>query len=174
MRIDSLIYSTIVHYSFDTKRLRSAYSEWILREGVKRDLDLEDNTGLKELPQGLKVRGSLWLRGCTGLKELPMVDVEDSIILTGCVELQKLPENLTVNEDLGLRGCISLTSLPNDLKVGGNLGLSNCINLKTLPSDLVVKGDLLFRGVPGWDKVVPVGVTGTVHTKEVQPPKSFW
>jgi hypothetical protein len=70
------------------------------------------------LPEGLKVGGSLDLRGCTGLTVLP--------------------EGLTVGGWLNLRGCTGLTALPEGLTVGGWLNLSGCTGLTALPEGLTV------------------------------------
>ena len=60
-------------------------------------------------------------------------------------QIEKLPDNLTVNGHLWLDGCKNLKSLPNGLKVKGYLDISGT-NITSLPSDLEVGGSLiLFR-----------------------------
>ena len=56
-----------------------------------------------------------------------------------------LKYNIDLNDikvigDLDLSGCTNLEKLPNGLKVGGYLYLSRCTNLKELPNGLKVGG----------------------------------
>jgi hypothetical protein len=62
------------------------------------------------LPEGLTVRGSLWLGDCTSLTSLP--------------------EGLKIEGDLYLDDCTSLISLPEGLEVQGNLNLDGCTGLQ--------------------------------------------
>src|SRR5512146_289372 len=93
------------------------------------DLYLDGCTGLKALPENLKVGGYLSLGGCTGLTALP--------------------ENLKGGGDLYLCGCTGLKALPENLKVGGYLSLSGCTGLKALPENLKVGCDLYLSGCTG-------------------------
>ena len=67
-------------------------------DGKKVELDVFLAT------KNLKVEGSLYLNGCTGLTALP--------------------EGLTVGGSLDLNGCTGLTALPEGLTVGGSLDSS--------------------------------------------------
>ena len=91
------------------------------------------NTFFGKIPQ--KIKGGLYLRGCTSLTSLP--------------------EGLTVGRGLYLGGCTSLTSLPEGLTVGGNLNLGRCTSLTSLPEGLTVGGDLNLEGCTSWDGVIP-------------------
>jgi hypothetical protein len=51
--------------------------------------------GMLHLPDGLTVRGGLYLTGCTGLTALPEgLTVGGSLYLTGCTGLTALPDGL--------------------------------------------------------------------------------
>jgi hypothetical protein len=58
-------------------------------------------------------------------------------------QIEKLPDNLTVNGYLWLNHCKNLQSLPNGLKVEGPLNLQ-FTNITFLPSDLEVGGSLIL------------------------------
>ena len=62
-------------------------------------------------------------------------------------QIEKLPDNFTVNGDLWLDNCKNLQSLPNGLKVYGELDLRDT-NITFLPSDLEVGGSLFFINTP--------------------------
>ena len=62
-------------------------------------------------------------------------------------QIEKLPDNLTVNGYLWLDNCKNLQSLPNGLKVYGDLDL-RFTNITFLPSDLEVGGILYLFGTP--------------------------
>ena len=62
-------------------------------------------------------------------------------------QIEKLPDNLTVNGLLDLESCKNLKSLPNGLKVKNNLDL-RYTNITSLPSDLEVGGDLILYRTP--------------------------
>jgi hypothetical protein len=63
-------------------------------------------------------------------------------------EIEKLPEGLTVGENLNLIGCTSLKSLPKGLEVGRDLYLGRCINLQALPEGLIVGRDVILIDTP--------------------------
>ena len=62
-------------------------------------------------------------------------------------QIEKLPDNLTVNGHLWLDGCGYLQSLPNGLKVKFTLDLRGT-NITSLPSDLEVGGILILYRTP--------------------------
>jgi hypothetical protein len=62
-------------------------------------------------------------------------------------QIEKIPDNLTVNGTLDLESCKNLKSLPNGLKVKYYLDLRHT-NLTSLPSDLEVGGDLALYRTP--------------------------
>jgi hypothetical protein len=62
-------------------------------------------------------------------------------------QIEKLPDNLTVNGHLWLDGCGYLQSLPNGLKVKFTLDLRGT-NITSLPSDLEVGDNLILYYTP--------------------------
>jgi hypothetical protein len=77
------------------------------------------------IPIVAKTSGYLYLNGCTGLKALPEnLKVGGDLSLYGCTGLKALPENLKVGGDLYLYGCTGLKVLPENLEVSGHLYLS--------------------------------------------------
>ena len=62
-------------------------------------------------------------------------------------QIEKLPDNLTVNGHLWLDGCKNLQSLPNGLKVKEILDLRDT-NITSLPSDLEVDSSLVLYRTP--------------------------
>ena len=108
-------------------------------------LDLDNCKNLQELPNGLKVKG-LDLRD-TNIKSLPSDLEVGGILILLRSQIEKLPDNLTVNGYLWLDGCKNLQELPNGLKVKGSLDLRNT-NITSLPSDLEVGGNLTLSRTP--------------------------
>jgi hypothetical protein len=62
-------------------------------------------------------------------------------------QIEKLPDNFTVNGTLDLQRCKNLQSLPNGLKVKFTLDLRGT-NITSLPSDLEVGGSLILYRTP--------------------------
>ena len=93
--------------------------------GSEGSLNLEGSDVIT-LPDGLKVGGTLSLRGCT--------------------ELKSLPDGLTVGGSLYLEDCKGLKSLPDGLQVGGTLFLNDCKRLRHLPAGLRVGRSLFIPG----------------------------
>jgi hypothetical protein len=111
---------------------------------VNGTLDLRQCKNLQSLPNGLKVKFTLNLRG-TNITSLPSdLQVGKNLILMYS-QIEKLPDNFTVNESLDLEGCKNLQSLPDNLRVNGYLDLNNCKNLESLPNGLKVKDFLNLR-----------------------------
>jgi len=110
--------------------------------GSEGSLNLE-GSDIVSLPDGLKVGGTLILRGCTELKSLPDgLQVGGSLYLEGCSGLKSLPDGLQVGGALFLNDCKRLRSLPAGLRVGTSLFLSGT-GIQDLPPDLEV-GDQIF------------------------------
>jgi hypothetical protein len=59
--------------------------------------------------------------------------------LSNQVDLNALPEGLTVWGDLNLSGCTSLDELPRGLVIKTSLRLNNCTGLQKLPDDLLTQ-----------------------------------
>ncbi len=93
-------------------------------EGTFRP-DLENQAGKLVMP------GSICLRGCTGLKEIPPLEVAGSIDLTGCTGLKEIPP-LMAGWNIYLTGCTGLKEIPL-LEVAGNIYLDGCTGLKEIP-----------------------------------------
>ena len=99
------------------------------------------------LPEGLKVRQGLYLRGCTSLTTLPEgLNVGGNLVLSGCINLTVLPEGLHVGGFLDLSNCTRITALPEGLKVEGYLYLKGCTSLTTSPERLKVGKSLSLDG----------------------------
>lgn len=117
---------------------------------VNGDLDLNSQSYLTCLPEGLCVTGSLYLSGCRDLVALPKgLRVGGSLDLHGCTALRSLPDGLRVHGTLSLFNCTHLTELPSELVVGRNLGLDRCTALTALPRDVLVGGSLYLLGCRG-------------------------
>jgi hypothetical protein len=107
------------------------------------DLDLTNQPNLTSLPDGLTVRGSLFLCGLYSLKSLPRgLTVGGNMDAGYCTSLTQVPVGLVVAGDLHLTSCTSLTRLPEGLLVGGSLSVAGCTALLQLPRFLTVGGDL--------------------------------
>jgi hypothetical protein len=116
------------------------------------DLFLSGST--VNLPDGLRVGGSLFLRG-TEPTCLP-----DGLSVGGQLSMRysriaKLPENLEVGGDLDLTGT-PISELPKGLRVGGSL-CAYMTAISALPTDLVVCKGMDFRGTKL--SSLPEGVT---------------
>ena len=83
----------------------------------RTNLDFSTREDITSLPDGLRVRGNLNLRDCTGLKALP--------------------DGLSVCGDLELDCCTGLTALPDGLSVAGNMYLEGCTGITSLPESLL-------------------------------------
>ena len=66
-----------------------------------------------------------------------------------CLELQSLPERLTINGNLTITKCTNLTELPSDITVTGNIFLLGCHGLRILPDDFCINGELRLEDCPG-------------------------
>jgi hypothetical protein len=119
-----------------------------LPQGLRVDykLDLQDCRDLEELPEGLKV-GSLVLRGCTALRSLPEgLDVY-FLDVQGCVRLAHWPRRAQIRIGrLNASGCTRLTSLPAGLRRLAQLDISNCPKLGALPEGLEISSWLDVGG----------------------------
>lgn len=102
-------------------------------------IDHSGNRALTELgPAGLVV-GSLVLRDCTALQELPSALSATFLDLDGCAALERLPDDLSVKVGrLSVRGCVKLTELPLGVGPLSQLNLADCAGIRTLPHGLVV------------------------------------
>ena len=109
---------------------------------VSGHLDLSNQAGLTELPDGLSVT-SLDLSNCPALRALPAELQVRRLTLSGCTGLRQVPAGLRCYA-LDLRQT-RLRSLPADLQVEYVLNLSDCTELESLPVGLKV-GSLVLTG----------------------------
>jgi len=123
---------------------------------IERNLALNSCAALRTLPDNLHVGKVLHIVECPRLCALPdnlyvgrSVTVSGSMLLTewpnnvlrvnGTLDLQnnrrlaRLPENLSVRNNLVLNDCPRLTALPDNLRVGNDLMIDNCTRLTCLP-----------------------------------------
>jgi Domain of unknown function (DUF6745) len=131
-------------------RLRETEPLSVLQPGLRlASLDLEGRTDLQGLPEDLAV-SHLNLSRCTGLRSLPSGLRCDDLVARES-GLHFLPADLQVRYKLDLTGCQELEHLPDGLKVS-TLLLSECIRLAELPG--VMEANLLdARGctaLVGW------------------------
>jgi hypothetical protein len=110
----------------DPEGANATLGAWLAGRTLEGSLDLSKRTWVRSLPEGLTVRGNLFL------KDQPAFAV--------------LPKNLTVGRDLDLTGC-PLTALPSGLEVGGHLNLRGT-DVAALPEDLKLGGSLSLRETP--------------------------
>jgi hypothetical protein len=99
-------------------------------------LDLSRASWVRELPEGLKVGGALFVHGCTELRGLPAGLAAQDLYAGGCVRLTTIAAGLKVRT-LRVEGCRNLEALPDGLEVE-HLNICGCPKL-VLPSDLKVR-----------------------------------
>jgi hypothetical protein len=112
-------------------------------------LDLQDCKRLEILPRRLSVQ-TLLLRRCTALTRLPNTLDVCRLALSGCTALVDWPEPSHVRiSRLDLAGCVSLRGLPKSLGTLSELNMSGCTQIRTLPQGMKITGwlDLTDSGV---------------------------
>jgi len=126
---------------------------------VQLRIDLTGCEYLEMLPAGLQVT-TLNLQRCTNLVALPEgLDVW-SLDMTGCWAFQHWPSRLSIRSGrLILRGCTALRELPPDLSRLSALNVRECPNLTRLPEGLVVTGwiDIAHSGLTT-EECLPAGL----------------
>ncbi|MBX9582144.1 MAG: hypothetical protein K2X87_17705 [Gemmataceae bacterium] len=106
---------------------------------VEYRLDLSDSPDLVRLPAGLVV-GSLVLRGCTGLHELPDGLEATFLDLAGCSQLTAWPRALILGcGHLNLAGCTGFAELPAGVTELARLDLRDCARITELPAGLDIR-----------------------------------
>jgi len=109
---------------------------------------LLDYSKTTSLPEGLDIRGSLYIKECLDLTSLPKgLKVGKDFMLNNCTSLTSLPEGLKVGQNLSIMKCPSLASLSKGLKLE-YLSLKNCPSLTSLPEGLQVEYDLYLNFTP--------------------------
>jgi len=69
--------------------------------------------------------------------------INENANLTTCTDLITTPSRrVIVGHDLDLSGCVNLNNLPNSMIIGGSLALRGCKSLEKLPDHLIVRGGL--------------------------------
>jgi hypothetical protein len=136
----SLLKSRILNipYDLDFSRHKELTS---LPEGlsIRGSLNLSGCTALTRLPEGLSIQGILNLSGCTAITRLPegLSRAMAELNLTGCSALTQLPDGLSIEYGLITKGCTALTQLPARLSVGESINMEGCTALTRLPEDLL-------------------------------------
>lgn len=115
-------------------------------EGIDGNLDLSGYALPINLPNAVKVNGSIDLRECTSLINVPIFTGVDNLYLDGCVSLTTMPEKMKVGGMLSLRSCVALGKLPRGLKVGEQLDASHCTSLAAIGEGLEVGDNLFLNG----------------------------
>ncbi len=98
-------------------------------------INLSGCTALQSLPSGLRAR-TIRLNGCRSLSQLPG-DLRCDVLEAQGLPVRALPSDLHVTYRLDLSDCVELETLPEGLSVG-TLVLRNCRSLETLPEGLNV------------------------------------
>ena len=112
-------------------------------------------TGVRELPEDLRVEFKLNLSDCAALERLPHGLKTGSLVLNRCVALEALPEDLEVNF-LTLDGCTNLERWPESARVSiGTVSARDCVNLTALPATLQSLTNLDLRGCRRIDRLPP-------------------
>ncbi len=111
---------------------REAILKGTCPEGAAVDggLAFERKGALVELPEALRVRGTLRISGCDRIRRLPAGLDADAVLVEECPVLEGTDPSrgatLTVRRDLSFLNCPSLARFPDRLKVGGSLSMANC------------------------------------------------
>jgi hypothetical protein len=105
-------------------------------------------SAIQIISKGLEVAGNLSAAWC----RIRLLPESYDISIGGDIDFTRssiafLPNNLTVNGDLVLQGCLQLQKLPNNLTVKKHLhiGDSTITELTDLPQDLNVRGHIISR-----------------------------
>jgi hypothetical protein len=70
------------------------------------------------------------------------------ILLDNCPDLQMLPDEVWVGQEMIVRHCPRLERLPKKLCVSRDLRLWNCPNLAEIPEGVIIEGYLRVSGCP--------------------------
>jgi Domain of unknown function (DUF6745) len=116
------------------------------------ELRLRACTALERLPEGLHVR-HLNLSGCERVTELPanIAACVENLDVSGCFNLERLPEGFAYLETLNVRGCAKLTSLPVGINIRTSIEVADS-GLRSRPWTLR-STRLLWRGALVSDRV---------------------
>ena len=83
------------------------------------------------------------------LRELPPGPWHTNSLATFCgAELERLPDNLSVEGHLYLKDMPNLIEIPAGLRVGGDLMISRCPKLELLPEGLQIGRDFTIMDTP--------------------------
>ena len=107
-------------------------------------LRIESCTRLRSLPDGLTVKGHLFLFQCPQLERLgDRLTVEGNLSVVNCPNLRDIGDEIRIDGGLTVKGCPRFEALPA-AAIGGRLLVSGYTRLGTLPDGLTVKGDCVF------------------------------
>ena len=126
------------------------------------------------IPDLVSTPHGLTLVGCHGVRDLPAgYRVHGTLTLQDCWSFEALPPDLEVG-NLVLRRLPALRHLPEGLRVKGHLILDGLANLEALPKDLRVAGDLIVHQMPPRALALPddlrVGGQLKVHPSDAALP----
>lgn len=124
----------------------SGYAETKLPDGLKTvgGWFSLDNSMIKELPSGLKIKRGLSLNN-SEIEKIPSdIEIGEGLYLSGS-KIKSLPDNLKVGDNLFLNNT-EIEFLPKGLQVGNVLDISKSkIKITSLPKDIKVKGSFTFK-----------------------------
>ena len=121
---------------------------------VEGNLRLTKVGGIKEWPWDFQVGGDFLIRDCPGLKRLPPVEVQGSLVIRGDSGLRCLSPGIVIGKHLDLRNCQHLETIPAGLKVGGSIRLPEHLILNTpgRPKIPVTEPFLHEEGLPDFSQ----------------------
>ncbi len=116
------------------------------------ELRLRNCTTIAQLPEGLQVQ-DLNASGCTQLTALPqsLADGIARLDVSGCFNLESLPDRCARLEILNVRGCTKLTALPQGMKIRSSIEVADS-GLRSLPATLR-STRLFWRGALVSDRI---------------------
>lgn len=99
--------------------------EWLRGRRLDSSIGLSDRGWITALPEGLQVKGDLYLVGCRSLSALPEgLRVGGDLFLLDCTALHMLPKRLEVGKSVFGNGCVAWDGvIPGDAKIGGDVFL---------------------------------------------------
>lgn len=110
---------------------------------VPGDLTISD-PAVAYLCNTLRVEGDLNLSGCTNLEALPeQLIVKGALIIDGCIHIKRLPSGMREVNDFSAMGCTALETLEPIGAFRGRVNLVGCAGLEPLAPDF--SGTALVR-----------------------------
>lgn len=116
---------------------------------IAGELNCAGDEWLTSLPARMATIGALVLTRCERFENFPesLLLVNGDVLLMGCSQLKRLPDNLVIMGDLFMHDCVMLQELPENLVVKGTLSVQGCTSLNYVPSSLRCSGqEMNFSG----------------------------